>query len=77
MFSGRTVRIYPSGGREVEAQTPFGVMYGEWVAPGMQSLMLVANWFAAMASEALAFSTDFVGYVVDKCVCSDGRFPVC
>jgi hypothetical protein len=34
MFSGRTVRIYPSGGREVEAQTPFGVMYGEWVAPG-------------------------------------------
>ena len=34
MFSGGTVRIYPSGGREVEAQTPFGVMYGEWVAPG-------------------------------------------
>lgn len=34
MFSGRTVRIYPSGGREVEAQTPFGVMYGEWIAPG-------------------------------------------
>ncbi len=34
MFSGRTVRIYSSGGREVEAQTPFGVMYGEWVAPG-------------------------------------------
>jgi hypothetical protein len=34
MFSGRTVRIYPSGGREVEAHTPFGVMYGEWVAPG-------------------------------------------
>ena len=33
-FSGRTVRIYPSGAREVEAQTPFGVMYGEWVAPG-------------------------------------------
>ena len=34
MFSGKTVRIYSSGGREVEAQTPFGVMYGEWVAPG-------------------------------------------
>jgi hypothetical protein len=34
MFSGRTVRIYSSGGREVEARTPFGVMYGEWVAPG-------------------------------------------
>ena len=34
MFSGSTVRIYPSGGRSVEAQTPFGVMYGEWVAPG-------------------------------------------
>ena len=33
-FSGRTVTIYPSGGRAVEAQTPFGVMYGEWVAPG-------------------------------------------
>jgi hypothetical protein len=34
MFSGRTVRIYSSGGRSVEARTPFGVMYGEWVAPG-------------------------------------------
>ena len=34
MFSGRTVRIYPSGGREVRAQTPFGVMQGVWVAPG-------------------------------------------
>jgi hypothetical protein len=34
MFSGKTVRIYSSGGREVEARTPFGVMYGEWVAPG-------------------------------------------
>lgn len=34
MFSGRTVRIYSSGGRGVEARTPFGVMYGEWVAPG-------------------------------------------
>jgi len=34
MFSGKTVRIYNSGGRNVEAQTPFGVMYGKWVAPG-------------------------------------------
>ena len=34
MFSEKTVRIYSSGGRGVEAQTPFGVMYGEWVAPG-------------------------------------------
>jgi len=34
MFSGKTVRIYSSGGRRVEAQTPYGVMYGEWVGPG-------------------------------------------
>jgi hypothetical protein len=34
MFSGRTLRIYPTGGREVRAQTPFGVMQGVWVAPG-------------------------------------------
>ena len=34
MFSGKTVRIYSSGGRSVEAQTPYGVMYGEWVGPG-------------------------------------------
>ena len=33
-FSVRTIRIYPSGGRDVEAHTPFGVMYGEWVSPG-------------------------------------------
>jgi len=26
MFSGRTVRIYPPGGREVEAHTAFGVV---------------------------------------------------
>ena len=44
-FSGRTVRIYPSGGREVEAHTPFGVMYGEW--------------FDAMESGALGFGVAF------------------
>lgn len=35
--------------------------------------MLVTRWFAAMASEALAFSTDSVRYAADKCVCSDGK----
>jgi hypothetical protein len=34
MFSGSTVRIFSSGGKFVQAQTPFGVMNGEWVAPG-------------------------------------------
>jgi hypothetical protein len=34
MYSGKTVRIYPSGGGNVKAQTPFGAMYGQWVAPG-------------------------------------------
>ena len=34
MFSGSTIRIFPSGGRYVQAQTPFGVMNGVWVAPG-------------------------------------------
>ena len=34
MFSGSTVRIFPSAGRYVQAQTPFGVMNGVWVAPG-------------------------------------------
>jgi len=29
MFSSKTERIYSSGGRSVEAQTPYGVMYGE------------------------------------------------
>ena len=34
MFSGSTIRIYPSGGKTVEASTPWGSMYGEWVGPG-------------------------------------------
>ena len=34
MYSGSTVRIFPSGGSDVQAQTPFGVMNGVWVAPG-------------------------------------------
>ena len=38
MVSGKTVRIYSSGGRRVEAQTPYGVMYGEWVGPGDAAL---------------------------------------
>ena len=33
-FSGQTIRIFPSGGREVQARTPWGVMYGEWIRPG-------------------------------------------
>jgi hypothetical protein len=34
MFSGQTVRIFSSGGKGVQARTPFGVFYGEWVSPG-------------------------------------------
>ena len=34
MFSGSTVRIYSSGGKSVQASTPWGTMYGEWVGPG-------------------------------------------
>jgi hypothetical protein len=38
MYSGSTVRIFTSGGRDVQAQTPFGVMIGVWVAPGDAAL---------------------------------------
>jgi len=34
MFSRSTIRIYRSGGKAVEASTPWGSMYGEWVRPG-------------------------------------------
>lgn len=35
MFSGQTVRIYPTGGRGGCARTPYGVMEGQWVGgPG-------------------------------------------
>ena len=34
MFSGKTIRIYSSGGKSVQAATPWGTMYGEWVGHG-------------------------------------------
>lgn len=66
MFSGRTVRIYPSGGKEVEAHTPFGVMYGVWVAPGDAVLDAGDQVFAVMASGVLDLGMVFVGCVVNK-----------
>ena len=68
MFSGRTARIYPPGDQEVEAQTPFGVMYGEWVAPGDAVLDAGDQVICCYGRPALAFSTGYAKSVVDPWV---------